>query len=57
MIETFYGQIKEFGLLIDLQHLNSTETVETYIVLGTQIGVYIFDGKPETITVGYKSNR
>lgn len=51
MLETFYEQIREFGVQIDLQHLNSTEAVETYIVIGTEIDVYITDGKPKIIIV------
>ena len=51
MLETFYGQIREFGVQIDSQHLSSKETVETYIVLGSQLDVYLTDGKPKTIIV------
>lgn len=51
MLETFYGQIREFGVQIDSQHINSTEIVETYIVIGTEIDVYLKQGKPITIIV------
>lgn len=51
MLETFYEQIREFGVQVDLHLSNKTDTVETYIVLGTQVDVYIIGGKPKTIIV------
>lgn len=54
MLETFYEQIREFGVQIESNHINSQEksyTIETYIVLGTEIDVYINNGKPKTIIV------
>lgn len=48
MIETFYEQIKEFGVLITQDIINN---VNTYIYNGTHINVYLEQGKPITIIV------
>lgn len=48
MIETFYEQIKEFGVLIlqDKKH-----GIDTYTYNDTQIDVYLKQGKPTSIVV------
>ena len=55
MLETFYEQIKEFGVLVTATNSHNYEVsksrIETYIVLGTQLDVYLTDGKPKTIIV------
>lgn len=48
MIETFYGQIKEFGVLISQ---NKEHEINTYIYGDSQIDVYLKQGKPITIIV------
>lgn len=48
MIETFYEQIKEFGVLTSQ---NKTHGVETYIYNYAQVDVYLRQGKPITIIV------
>lgn len=48
MIETFYEQIKELGVLISQ---NKTCDVETYIYNYAQVDVYLRQGKPITIIV------
>ena len=48
MIETFYEQIKEFGVLISQ---NKTHDVEEYIYNYAQVDVYLRQGKPITIIV------
>lgn len=50
MIETFYEQIKEFGVLISQNKPYST-SVETYIYNYAQVDVYLRQGKPITIIV------
>jgi hypothetical protein len=48
MLETFYEQIRVFGVLItqDKEH-----EINTYIYHGSQIDVYLKQGKPITIIV------
>lgn len=48
MIETFYEQIKEFGVLISQ---NKEHEINTFIYNGSQIDVYLKQGKPITIIV------
>lgn len=48
MIETFYEQIKEFGVLTSQ---SKTHDVETYIYNYAQVDVYLRQGKPITIIV------
>lgn len=48
MIETFYEQIKEFGVLTPQ---SKSHNVETYIYNYAQVDVYLKQGKPITIIV------
>jgi hypothetical protein len=48
MIETFYEQIKEFGVLT---HQNKAHSIEIYNYNGTHIDVYLNEGKPINIIV------
>lgn len=48
MIETFYEQIKEFGVLISQ---NKEHQINTFIYNDSQIDVYLKQGKPIIIIV------
>ena len=50
MIETFYEQIKEFGTLIS-QGKGHELQYNSYTYNGSQIDVYLKQGKPITIIV------
>ena len=45
MIETFYEQIRVFGVLL------SQDNINTYLYNDTQVDVYLKQGKPITIIV------